>query len=484
MPDPTSVEWLWPWIALGITVAGLVVALLAVSHVVLNKRDVRAAIGWSGLIVSNPLLGGLAYYVLGINRIRRRAARMATRRRVERADAAARRDSRAVVERLPENVRRLEQMVRGITHTPLTVGNAVLPLINGDQGFPAMLEAIRGAERSVVLASYIFDHDRAGAMFLGALREAVERGVEVRVLIDGAGALYSRPRMTRALREHGIRTAEFLPRRIPLRNAYMNLRNHRKILVVDRKIAFTGGLNVREGCLLEASPRHPVQDLHFRIEGPVVDQMFEAIAEDWYFTTREQLVGPAWASAVAPVGDVAARGIADGPDEDFENLHWTILSALATAQRSVRIATPYFLPEAPTITALRLAAMRGLEVDILLPEVNNLRIVQWACMAQLWQVLEAGCRIWLTPAPFDHSKVMVVDDVWSLVGSANWDPRSLRLNFEYDIECYDERLAAELLELTAGKMDDSRRLSMGDVDARNLPVRVRDGLARLLLPYL
>jgi cardiolipin synthase len=105
-------------------------------------------------------------------------------------------------------------------------------------------------------------------------------------------------------------------------------------------------------------------------------------------------------------------------------------------------------------------------------------------MAQLWQVLEAGCRIWLTPAPFDHSKVMVVDDVWSLVGSANWDPRSLRLNFEYDIECYDERLAAELLELTAGKMDDSRRLSMGDVDARNLPVRVRDGLARLLLPYL
>jgi cardiolipin synthase len=317
-----------------------------------------------------------------------------------------------------------------------------------------------------------------------ALSDAAARGVEVRVLVDAVGKRYSRPRITRALRARNVRTAEFLPSRVPFRNPYVNLRNHRKLLIVDGETGFAGGLNIREGCLLEQPSAHPVQDLHFRFEGPIVDQMFSAAHEDWYFTTGEQLAGPAWHSATSPSGDVWARGLPDGPDEDFETILWTILAAVGAARRSIRIATPYFLPDLPTLTALRLAAYRGVDIDVVLPEKNNLRFVGWASQAQLWQVLEPGCRVWLVPPPFDHSKVMVVDGVWCLIGSANWDARSLRLNFEYNVECYDEALADELLRLTGEKMESGRRLSLEEVEARPLPIRLRDGVARLFAPYL
>lgn len=157
---------------------------------------------------------------------------------------------------------------------------------------------------------------------------------------------------------------------------------------------------------------------------------------------------------------------------------------LGSARDAVQIVTPYFLPDAALIAALNVAARRGVRVDILLPAENNLRLVQWACAAQLWQVLEHGCLVWLSPPPFDHSKLVVVDGGWALFGSANWDPRSLRLNFEFNVECYDRALAAALEEMIAGKRAAARPVTLAEMDGRPLPVKVRDGLTRLLTPYL
>jgi len=357
-------------------------------------------------------------------------------------------------------------------------------LVNGDAAFPAMLAAIQQAKRSITLATYIFDHDEAGLAFAGALGEAVRRGVEVRVLVDAAGTRYSWPPITGALKREGIPYARFLPTFAPWRLLSMNLRNHRKILVVDGRIGFTGGMNIRVGNCLEKRPSHPVRDLHFRIEGPVVAHLQEVFADDWLFTTGEALRGDVWFPALEACGSVLARGIADGPDEDFEKLRWTILPALAAAKRSLRIATPYLLPDATIIAALNLAAMRGVQVDILLPSKSNLPFVQWASSAHWWQLLERGCRIWLSPPPFDHSKVLLVDDAWALVGSANWDPRSLRLNFEFNVECYDPKLARTLAEWFEGVRQQSRQTTLAEADSRSLPVRVRDGIARLFTPFL
>jgi cardiolipin synthase len=176
--------------------------------------------------------------------------------------------------------------------------------------------------------------------------------------------------------------------------------------------------------------------------------------------------------------------VPDGPDEDFEKLRWTLLGALSIARYSVRIVTPYFLPDPPLVSALNLAAMRGVQVDIILPAKSNLPFVGWASRAMWWQVLEHGCRIWLTPPPFDHSKLTIVDDCWVLLGSANWDPRSLRLNFEYNLECYDLALAKQLEELVEAKRKTAHPVTLQEMDDRPLPVRLRDGVARLLTPYL
>jgi cardiolipin synthase len=264
----------------------------------------------------------------------------------------------------------------------------------------------------------------------------------------------------------------------------MNMRNHRKVLVADGRFGFTGGLNIRMGHCLEGKSRAPVRDIHFRVEGPVVTQIQEIFADDWLFTTGEFLRGPAWFPELDRTGQVLARAISDGPDEDLDKLRWTLLGGLAVARSSVVIQTPYFLPDAAIISALNVAALRGVRVEIILPAQSNLPFVDWASRAHWWQVLEHGCQIWLTPRPFDHSKLMIVDEAWTLLGSANWDPRSLRLNFELNVECYDPALAERLAAVLKQRLAQARQVTLEDVDSRSLPMRLRDGVARLLTPYL
>ncbi len=470
-------------------VAGSLSVLLQIivsGHVVLTKRDTRAAVAWVGLVWLVPVIGSVLYGVFGINRIQRHAAEL----REENRPVGPSHLLEPVPVRgkpLVETQGYLKALARigdELTGWPLTHGNAVAPLLNGDAVFPTMIGAIDAASQSVVLSTYIFDRDRAGWMFADALAGAIRRGVEVRVLIDGAGSRYSWPSMVGALRGRGVRTARFLPTLAPWRAPFLNLRNHRKLLIVDDQVGFTGGMNIREGHALEWSPRRPVQDLHFRVEGPAVAHFMEAFAEDWAFSTKETLGGQRWFPTIEPRGDVTGRGILDGPDEDFEKLRWIILGAIASAKRSVRIATPYFLPDGGLITSLNVAAMRGVEVDILLPVKNNLPLVKWASTFQLTRVLRRGCRVFYSPPPFDHTKLMIVDGVWTLFGSANWDPRSLRLNFEFNVECYDEQLGQQLEELFLERQRAAREVTAAELDQRSLPAKLRDGLARLLSPYL
>jgi cardiolipin synthase len=471
----------WPHIAIGFD---LVAALLASGHALLHKRDTRAATLWIGVVWLVPLLGPILYLVLGVNRIRRRAVKLAIHKSL----------SRPIPENLGEpeaegsaHLRLIARVVSRVIPQPLTTGNKITPLINGDEAFPVMLKAIDSAQKSVSLCSYIFDNDPSGQLFVAALRRAVERGVQVRVLVDAAGARYSWPPIGWKLQHAKVPYARFLPASIftPWRSATINLRDHRKSMVVDGQMAFTGGMNIRHGNMLSDQPKKPVQDLHFAVEGPTVTQLQEVFANDWAFVTGEILDGLNWFPEVKESGGLIARVIPDGPDADFDNLRLTLLAALAEAQTSVRILTPYFLPDIALVSALNLAALRGVRVDVLLPSHSNLPFVHWASRAMWWQVLERGCHIWLTPPPFDHSKLMIVDDHWVLLGSANWDARSLRLNFELNMECYGREFARQMEEkIFARKLQGAHEVTLQEVDARSYPTKLRDATFRLFSPYL
>jgi cardiolipin synthase len=482
-------EWffasLWPWI-IGVVHFCLVLGVSA--NVVLTKRDPRAAIGWIGVIWLTPIVGSILYLVFGINRIQRKARAL--------RKGVGQRDSSPGARRVPDDVLRralgedsqhlapLVGFVDRLAGVPLVDGNHLTPLCGGQATYAAMLAAIESAQSSIALLTYIFDNDALGQRFVEALAKAKDRGCEVRVLIDSVGARYTWPSILHTLASRGIRAATFNPTLIPGKLHYTNLRNHRKIMVIDGRIGFTGGINIRSGHLCEAGTRHPVEDMHFQLEGPVVAHLRDTFAEDWEYSTGEALAGAAWHPPLRAASESLCRGIADGPDIEHDKIRLTMLGAIGCARQSVEIVTPYFLPEQPMINALNVAAMRGVAVHIILPEHSNLMLVQWACMAQLWQILQRGCRVWLSPQPFDHTKLMVVDGTWSFVGSANWDPRSLRLNFEFNVECYDRDFAGQLAAVIHGKRSRSREITLADVDGRPLWMRIRDGVCRLFLPYL
>jgi cardiolipin synthase len=457
--------------ALGAAV--VIAAMAAAGHAVVYKREPRSAALWLLVIMLLPAAGPVLYALFGVNRVQRRAKRM---RR-----ARLRRPPPDLEQTLPgTQLKPLARLVGAVAERPLVEGNAVEPLIDGREAFPAMLEAIEGAQSSIAFASYIFHRNGIGERFVGALVGAHRRGVAVRVLIDDVADRFSWSSPAKPLGRAGVPVGVFNRTLVPARLHAMHLRNHRKILVVDGAAGFTGGFNIDRRYWGEGAFR----DLHFRLRGPVVNQLMEVFAEDWAFATDEELRGAPWFCPPQDAGGAIARVIEAGPDESVGRLRWAYAGGLSEARRTVRICTPYFLPEASLISELNGAALRGVEVDIVLPQASDLPHVQWAVMHQLWQVLERGCRVWLRPPPFDHSKLMVVDSEWTLFGSGNWDARSLRLNFELNVECYSRSLGARMDELARERRAESRPVTLEWLNARPLPVKLRDGIARLFAPLL
>ncbi|MDB6140427.1 MAG: Cardiolipin synthetase [Verrucomicrobiaceae bacterium] len=473
----------WRWILAIVELVSVVAALL---HVLLRKKDPRAAAYWVALIILVPLLGPVLYLLLGINIIRRSGRRY---RDAVPIDSQGRLSS-YVASLLPEWETEVQSMpglvtsLNTLSRMSLVGGNAVAVLRNGTEVMPAMLEAIDGATTSVSLLSYIFEVKGVGLRFVEALERAVKRGVKVRVMIDDAGTRYAWPPVTGELSRRGITVRRFMPIRFIGRLLTMNLRNHRKIMVVDGRVGFTGGVNIRQGNMLEEHPEHPVQDLHFRVQGPVVMQMQQAFGEDWQFCTGEVLEGKEWYPELEMPGDVSAIGLPDGPDDDTQTISFAIATALHEAKREVRVMTPYFLPPEPIFSALIACALRGVKVRILLPSENNIPMVKWASRTMYAPLLRHGCRFFESAPPFDHSKALVIDGIFTLIGSTNWDPRSLQLNFEFNLACFDDKLARILTAEFDRKRATATEVTMETLAAQSVGEQLRNGVARLLIPLL
>ena len=457
-----------------IAILGFAGAATAATHAILYKRRPQSAFGWIAVSFSLPFAGALLYYLFGINRVRMRA--------------------RMLLQRLPEPLcpteflgtpppvlAPLARLSEAVTGWPLTAGNRVDVLYDSADTFNAMIAAIDGAVTYVHFGTYIFDGGPLGKRFASALAAAVARGVDVRVLLDGVGELYSRPTIRRLLRGTGVKLERFLPPRLFPPSVSVNLRNHRKSLIVDGVVAFTGGVNVRDR-YLEGPAERRIIDLHCRVAGPIVAQIETVFLRDWQFATDGPAEQPG--PPPAPAGGRLCRAVTDGPDTELDRLTALYLGAIGQARRRIAIMTPYFVPPRELITPLQAAALEGIDVAVILPAQNNLPYIHAATRHMLWELLDRGVNVYYQPPPFVHSKLFYVDDHYAQLGSANFDARSLRLNFEMNLEIYDRDVVTELARHFENVRGRSRAVTLVDVDSRSFGTKVLDGGAWLFSPYL
>ncbi|MEN8821365.1 MAG: phospholipase D-like domain-containing protein [Abyssibacter sp.] len=473
-----------PWEAFALT-GWLLVAIAAGLHALLNLPDPRAAWGWIAVTLLFPFAGPVLYVLFGINRVQTRA-RQIVQALPDELDTPQRDDAREQIATRARLEPRLPLVHTGdsVTASPLLAGNQIRALSNGEEAFPPMLAAIDAAEQSIALATYIFETNPAGRDFIDALGRAHDRGVDIRVLVDGIGELYSIPRAVRLLRRRGIRCARFHPPQLLPPSLHINLRNHRKVLLVDGRIGFTGGMNIGSRYLIQEPSRVQAADTHFEVVGPVLSQLASVFSADWYLATGEAWAPSCWDAEQPAEGGSICRVITDGPNEDLDHLRLVLEAAIGSARERIRIMTPYFLPPPELEAALTGAALRGVQVDILLPAKNDVRAVHYASRHKLGRMMESGLNIWYQPPPFRHSKLFVVDDDYAMIGSANLDARSLRLNFELAVEIYDDAFCADLHDLFNQAIDASSRLTPDTLNQRGGLERIRDAGCWLFSPYL
>jgi cardiolipin synthase len=490
-----------PWLAAG-SLLHLLAFMLVCVHCLQHRREEAAAtLLWIFLAWSLPLLGPLLYVTFGIDRLtsrgtfnslqnaRFREARLACEDALPlaywhsvhadsiKADLATTLDA--------ELNRAIDTFVPDF---PLLAGNQVEPLITGDEAFPAMLELIDSARHHIHLQSFIIHNDRTSRVIFDHLAAKARTGVTVRVLYDRFGStqavftgFFRRYRRIPNMQICGWTQVNLLKRHFQV-----NLRNHRKVLITDGRSACFGGINIsRENTTREDKP--PIRDYHFRACGPVVQQLQYAFLQDWFFICGEDpanLLQEQFFPSISHEGGISARVINSGPTSHLQTTADLFFMAIVQARQQILIVTPYFVPTPDILRALRSAALRGADVRLVVPRVNNHIYAGWASRALYSELLAAGVRIFHRKPPFMHAKAMLIDGRTAIVGTANWDVRSLRLNYETSMILYDEAFAGKLKQVILEDIAMSTEVSLGAWNRRPGWHRLVENACSLLAPVL
>ncbi len=458
-------------------------AFTCVCHALLTKSDPRSALGWCAMLILVPGLGLCLYVLFGISRTQRTAAAF-LREHPDLHPSDSRPPLAEKPDNLPVTMLQMEQLGRSLTHQYPCGGNSLEPLFNGNEAYPRMLKAVEEAKSHVFLVTYILKNGKISRQFQEALMAAADRGVDVRVILDGIGRLYTLRSPLAELQAHGVRAALFLPPRLFPPSLSINLRNHRKILVCD-DTAFTGGMNIADYHVIGlVSPDKTAQDVHFRCRGPIVAELRRNFLADWRFAAGEDSSPLPEIPEDREEGPCFCRSIPDGPGSGTYILSDLLCGSISTATRRVWIMTPYFLPTREIMGALRSAAQKGVDVRVVLPQKNNLFYVHWAQMRVLPTLLRAGVRVFFQPAPFAHTKLLCLDDYYCQIGSANMDSRSLRLNFELNTEVYGRDFSRTMREFMEKTMEKSREESFDLLERLPLPKKLLSAGCWLFSPYL
>jgi len=459
-------------------------AFVLATWVILQKREPAATLAWVFSLVFLPYLGFLVFYFFGPRKVRRSETRRrgsyeAIRKAYSPVDADATAES-------PHDLSvQLTRLVHTATGIPLSTCDSVKLLVNGSPKYDSLIADIVKAKHHVHLEYYIYAGDRTGTLVRDALVAALGRGVQVRLLIDGAGSLGLKEEFQKPLREAGAEIAVFHPilRSVPRLRPLLNFRSHRKIAVIDGRVGFTGGINVTDDENDRLNPDAYFRDLHTRIEGQAVSWMQRIFLEDWHYASGKTPPGLDQLFPILPPGACAVQMIPSGPDNGYEPIHRACVSAIHVADRRVWLSTPYFVPTTAALYALTSSAMRGIDTRVMIPKKSDSRLVDLAARSYFDPLLKAGVRVFEYQPRMLHTKALVVDEAFAILGSANFDNRSFTTNFEMSMAVHEAHIVRELEAVWHEDQADSVEIGK-DRKRDPFPRRLGQAVARLGAPLL
>ena len=459
-------------------------SVIAAVHSVISGRTPQGAIAWSVALISIPILALPLYLVFGRSKFNglvnaRREDNELMAEIVKRIEP----DARRFVVDLGENFADA-RVLNQLTHLPFLKGNSTRLLIDGDATFDAIFSSIDEARQYVVAEFFIVKDDDLGRRFKARLIAAAERGCDVYLLFDEVGSKDLSKSYIEELEAAGVRVSGMKSTLGGLVNRFqLNFRNHRKIVVIDGRRALVGGLNVGDEYVHKSMRLTPWRDTHMQIDGPAALAVQIPFVEDWYWANRE-IPELNWSPQEADGGDKTILVLPSGPDDDFETCCLFFTHAINSAKERLWIASPYFVPDEGVVNALQLAAMRGVDVRILIPGLPDKWYVKEAAMTYVPEVTQAGVKMYEYGDGFLHQKIVLVDDMVSVVGTANFDNRSFRLNFEISIVVVDRSFNDEVENMLTADFEKSTLLDVDHLTHSGIMFKIRSRITRLFAPIL
>ena len=484
---------MFPFIQYDIIKVFYVITIIFMVILVIQQRgDPMKTIAWLMVVTFLPLVGIVLYFYFGKNYRKEKI--------FSRKELSDSKQIKMLAQYQPDNRPDTEfwadKMVAGKSHIMkmlynsdkalLTERNRAKILVNGKVTFEHIIAELEKAEKHIHLEYYIIDDDRIGNEIRKILIRKAREGLEVRVIYDDIGCWSLSDEYIVSLKTAGVQVFAFMPVRFPFFTNKINYRNHRKIIVIDGKIGFVGGLNIADRYISGSQELGPWRDTHLKIEGEAVYSLQSVFLLDWFFVSKKNIHDQD--KYFPPIENVSDRLliqiVSSGPDSDWASIMQTYFSAIATAKSYIYISTPYFLPNECILTALRTAALSGVDVRILLPEQSDSKLVHWSSFSNIGQLLDAGIKIYLYRKGYTHSKLMIVDDVFCSIGTANMDIRSFDQNFEVNALIYDQRISIAMRKIFMNDIKDLQYLNITDWEKRSRWVVFRESIARLFSPLL
>ncbi len=477
------------------TIVTILYSLIIVATIIViikQKADPVKALGWITVIALLPVAGLIFYILFGRNHRKEKIFNLKELDDLRQFEALSHEQLKVISNPDPllrksiVDNRDIITLLLNNNKSLLTMKNNVTVLNNGKATFAAIIEALRSAKSFIHIEYYIFENDRIGGRIAKILRDKARAGVEVRFIYDDVGSWGLNRKFRKEMREAGVDIRCFMQVAFPWLTSRVNYRNHRKIIVVDGQVAFTGGINIADRYIRRSKRLGIWRDTHLKMEGDAVGMLNAVFSTDWYFVSDKEKLSDydKYFPQAKVTGDVPIQIASSGPDSDWASIMQAFFSAITRAKKYIYISSPYFLPNQAILTALKVAALSGIDVRVMIPSRSDSKIVYWATRSYIGELIEAGISVYLYKRGFNHSKVIMIDGEFSSVGTANMDMRSFEDNFEVTAIMYDRKIAKELEGYFMQDLAGSTKMTLESWNDRSRLHGIYEALSRLLSPLL